>query len=120
MSSISNLTTTDAPLWESSHNHAPLVSVLAWFLIVTSFLSILARVATRYAVVRQLRWDDAFIILALVIDLERSRVRMSAKRICQFLSIAHTVTTSMEAANGLGKHSGAVPEQNLRPFQKVS
>ncbi|KAL8633775.1 hypothetical protein Q9189_000511 [Teloschistes chrysophthalmus] len=100
MNSVSNLTTTDAPLWESSHDHGPLVSVLAWFLIVTSFLSILARVATRYAVVRQLRWDDAIITAAL------------------FLSIAHTVTTSIQAANGLGKHSGAVPERNLRPFQK--
>lgn len=66
MSSVSNLTTTDAPRWESPQNHGPLISILAWFLIITSFLSILARVATRYAVVRQLRGDDAIIIVALV------------------------------------------------------
>ena len=66
MSSTSYLTTTDAPLWESSRNHGPLISVLTWFLIITSFLAVLARIATRFVVVRQLRLDDASILFALV------------------------------------------------------
>ena len=66
MSGISNLTTTDAPLWETPENHGPLVSVVTWFLVITAFLSVLARLGTRYAVVRSFRWDDAFIVLAIV------------------------------------------------------
>ena len=66
MSTISNLASTDAPLWNTPKNHGPLVSVISWFLGITAFLSILARVATRVAVVRQLRWDDASIMFAMV------------------------------------------------------
>ena len=66
MSSISNLTTTDAPLWETSEDHGPVVSVVNWFLIVTAFLAVLARVSTRYAVIRRVRMDDATIVLATV------------------------------------------------------
>lgn len=66
MSTISNLTTTDAPLWETSENHGPLVSVITWLLVIAAFFAVLARVATRYAVVRQARLDDVSIIIALV------------------------------------------------------
>lgn len=66
MSTISNLTNTEAPLWETSENHGPLVSVVTWFLVITAFLSVLARLGTRYAVMRSLRWDDAVIIFAMV------------------------------------------------------
>ncbi len=66
MSTISNLTTTDAPLWETSENHGPLVSVITWLLVIAAFLAVLARVATRYALVRQARLDDVSIITALV------------------------------------------------------
>ena len=66
MSTISNLTTTDAPTWNGAENHGPLVSVLTWFLVITAFFAVFARVATRFAVVRQLRWDDATILVAMV------------------------------------------------------
>ncbi|KAL8703402.1 MAG: hypothetical protein Q9201_003405 [Fulgogasparrea decipioides] len=65
MSRISNRTTTDAPLWDTPENHGPLVSVLTCFLVIASFLAVIARVATRYAVVRQLRADDATIMAAM-------------------------------------------------------
>ncbi len=65
MSTISNLTATNAPHWETSENHGPLVSVITWFLVVTAFLSVLARVATRFAVVRQVRLDDVSIVVAM-------------------------------------------------------
>ena len=66
MSTTSNLTTTDAPWWDSPDNHAPVVSVITWFLIITSLLAVLARIATRFAVIRGLRLDDVVILLALV------------------------------------------------------
>lgn len=66
MASISNLTTTDGPLWDSPSNHGPVVSVLTWLLIVVTFLAVVARIATRIVVVRTIRMDDIFILLALV------------------------------------------------------
>lgn len=66
MSTISNLTTTDAPLWETPENHGPLVSVITWFLVITAFLAMLARVSTRFTAVRQVRLDDVAIVVAMV------------------------------------------------------
>ena len=63
---MSNLTTTDAPEWDSAHNHGPVVSVISWLLIVASFLTVATRLATRFAVVRQFRSDDITIVAALV------------------------------------------------------
>ncbi|KAL8709201.1 MAG: hypothetical protein Q9220_006081 [cf. Caloplaca sp. 1 TL-2023] len=97
MSSISNLTTTDGPNWETSDNHSPLVNVLTWFLVITTFFAVAARVATRFAVVRQLRWDDATILIAMVIiwlldrlrataDMDRTRycrLRILSPRLCR-------------------------------------
>lgn len=66
MGADSVLTATNAPLWVTASNHGPLVSVVAWFLAVTAFLAVFARVATRYAVIRQVRQDDVVIVIALV------------------------------------------------------
>lgn len=66
MSAVSNLTNTDGPRWDTSDNHGPLVNVLTWFFVVMAFFSVLARVATRFAVVRQIRWDDATLMFAMV------------------------------------------------------
>ena len=69
MSSVSNLTTTDGPLWNQPTNHGPVVSILTWLLIVTTFLAILARIATRLVVVHTIRLDDVSILFALVRDI---------------------------------------------------
>lgn len=66
MSTISNLTTPAGPHWDRPENHGPLVSVITFFLVITAFLSVVARLGTRYAVVRSLRWDDVTIIVAMV------------------------------------------------------
>ena len=66
MSSISNLTVTNGPLWNQPENHGPVVSVMTWLLIVTTFLAVLARIATRLVVVHTIRLDDISILLALV------------------------------------------------------
>ncbi|KAL8730062.1 MAG: hypothetical protein Q9181_004793 [Wetmoreana brouardii] len=100
MSRVSNLTTTDPPLWDTPENHGPLVSVLTWFLVITSFLAVTARVATRYAVIRQLRADDATIMAAML------------------LSIGESITTSLQASNGLGKHIGSISPHKVAHFQK--
>ena len=84
MSSASNLTTTDGPHWDSAQNHGPVVSVISWLLIVASFLTIGTRIATRWAVVRQIRSDDITIITALVRDF--SPVPISEERSCALIS----------------------------------
>ena len=66
MSSVSNLTTTDGPRWNQPTNHGPVVSVMTWLLVVTTFLAVLARIATRLVVVHTIRFDDIAILLALV------------------------------------------------------
>ena len=54
------------PLWVTDQNHGPVVSIITWFLIITSFLSVAARVATRLAVVKKIFADDITIMVALV------------------------------------------------------
>lgn len=66
MSTISNLTVTDAPHWNTSENHGPLVNYLTWFFIISAFLAVSTRIYIRYAAVRQVRWDDAAIVVAMV------------------------------------------------------
>ena len=66
MSSVSNLTSTDGPEWDSSANHGPIVSVISWLLVVAAFLVTATRLGTRFAVVRQIRPDDVTIVAALV------------------------------------------------------
>ena len=68
MSSVSNLTVANGPLWNQPENHGPVVSVMTWLLIVTTFLAVLARIATRLVVVHTIRSDDIAILLALVRD----------------------------------------------------
>jgi hypothetical protein len=43
-----------------------LVNILSWFLMVTSFMAILARLATKYVVVRKFGIDDGCVVLSLV------------------------------------------------------
>lgn len=119
MSSMSNLTTTDAPHWNGEDNHGPLVSLLTWFFVITAFLAVLARVLTRLHVIRKLRWDDGSIMAAMV----RSTSCLCWNHLTdlnnQVLCIAHSVTTSLQVTNGLGKHIDRVSQSNLIWFQKV-
>ena len=66
MSSVSNLTVANGPLWNEPENHGPVVSIMTWLLIVTTFLAVLARIATRLVVVHTIRLDDVAILSALV------------------------------------------------------
>jgi len=99
MSVISNLTT-DAPLWDTSVDHGPLVSVMSWFLVITAFLSVLACVSTRYVAVRQVSLGDVSMVLAML------------------LAIGQSITTSLQASNGLGEHIESVSPDRLTRFQK--
>jgi len=120
MSAVSNLTTTNAPLWETSNNHGPLVSVVTWFLAITTFLAVLARVATRYAVIRQVRRDDVFIVVALVrASHHTSQGQTSLISIPQILGIGQSIATSIQASSGLGRHITTVSPGSLTQFEKV-
>ena len=57
---------TPGPLWVKDHSYGSLVSIITWFLIITSFLSVFARIGTRLAVVKKLYADDITILVALV------------------------------------------------------
>ena len=120
MSTVSNLTTTDAPLWNTSTDHGPLVSVITWFLVITAFLSVLARVSTRYSAVRQVRLDDVSMVLAMVrhtlLDAARELLLTA---VAQLLAIGQSITTSLQASNGLGEHIDSVSPDRLTRFQKV-
>lgn len=50
----------------SPDDHGPMINVISWFLMVLSLLAILARYATKWAVQRAFRWEDAWMISAAV------------------------------------------------------
>ena len=60
------LTAADAPLWNTAEHHGPVVSVVTWLLIIATVFVMMARVVTRYAIVKTLRWDDILAIFAMV------------------------------------------------------
>ncbi|KAL8906013.1 MAG: hypothetical protein Q9207_002298 [Kuettlingeria erythrocarpa] len=100
MSTTSNLTVTDAPHWNTSENHGPLVNYLTWFLVISAFLAVSTRIYIRYAAVRQIRWDDAAIVVAML------------------LAVGHSIATSLQAGNGLGRHIDSVSSRDIIDFQK--
>ena len=63
--SMSNSTALSRPL-DSPLNHGPVVNVITWFLLVTSALSVLARLGTSLAISRGIGWDDYMILISLV------------------------------------------------------
>ena len=63
---MSNLTEADAPRWNTSEHHGPVVSVVTWLLIIAVVLAVAARLVTRYALIKTLRWDDWTVLLATV------------------------------------------------------
>ena len=121
MSSVSNLTTTEGPLWDSTLNHGPVVSVISWLLIVASVLTVCTRIGTRWAVVRQVRSDDVTIITALVRELSRhsSSEENPFANICKLFAIGQTIAVSLEAANGLGRDASSLSTSQLVSYQKV-
>ncbi len=61
-----NITAAEAPLWNTAAHHGPAVSVVSWFCIVAVVLAIAGRIVTRYATIRTLRRDDLVILGATV------------------------------------------------------
>ena len=62
------------PLLVSAGNYSSAISIIAWVLLVTTFLGVVARLSTRFAVSRKLRADDLLIVAALVRQLCESTV----------------------------------------------
>ena len=57
---------TARPLLVSTDDHSALISIIAWVLIVTTASSVLIRLSTRFAISKNLKTDDGFILIALV------------------------------------------------------
>lgn len=51
---------------DSPHNHEAIISVVTWFLAVSTILSVITRMATKLAISRRVNGDDAVIFGALV------------------------------------------------------
>ncbi|KAL8930816.1 MAG: hypothetical protein Q9208_000357 [Pyrenodesmia sp. 3 TL-2023] len=100
MSTISNLTVTDAPHWNTSENQGPLVNYLNWFFVISAFLAVFTRIYIRYAAVRQVRSDDLAIVVAML------------------LAVGHSISTSLQVGNGLGRHIDTISSRSIVRFQK--
>ncbi|KAH8705815.1 hypothetical protein BGW36DRAFT_18322 [Talaromyces proteolyticus] len=53
-------------------NYAPIVQVITWMLLATSFLSLLIRLMTRFFLTKRFAWDDVLIISAFVFSICQS------------------------------------------------
>lgn len=84
----------------SSQNASPVINIVAWFLLTTSILSVLTRVARKYAVVRRLMADDYLIVAALVRYLSSSwTILMTFQRPLRF-SIVSAYRSRRQTAMG--------------------
>ncbi|KAI4275922.1 MAG: hypothetical protein LQ337_002837 [Flavoplaca oasis] len=89
-----NLTAADAPLWNTAEHHGSVVSVVTWLLIIATVFVMVARVVTRYATMKTLRWDDILAIFALV------------------TAIGQSIAVSFSSTHGLGSRAdGTSPDQ---------
>ncbi|MCJ1233180.1 hypothetical protein MMC14_001135 [Varicellaria rhodocarpa] len=84
------------------NNDGVLVSIITWFLLVTSTLAIVSRLSTKRAVSRNFHTDDVLAVLALV------------------FSIGAGVAVSVQDANGLGMHIGDLTDRQKELFAKSS
>ncbi|KAL6722353.1 hypothetical protein ACLMJK_001460 [Lecanora helva] len=99
-STNSSLVVTDAPHWNTAKHHGPAVSVVTWLLIIGVVLAVAARLMTRYAIIKTLRWDDITALLSTI------------------AAIGQSIAVSYEAANGLGSQGNSLSATQRDIFQK--
>ncbi|KAI0406971.1 hypothetical protein F4802DRAFT_612614 [Xylaria palmicola] len=81
------------------HNDQSTVfQILLWFLFIVALFSVLARLGTKYAMIRKLAWDDWIILAALSAYL------------------AQCVSISLGASQGLGKPMSGLTEDAIENF----
>lgn len=97
-------------------NGGQAVSVVTWFLLVTSFLATVARIAAKWTVAREFGRDDVIIVGALVctppslLQIACLRRSMIVDSIFQLSNIASGVAVSFASSKGLG-----IASTNLLP-----
>ncbi|KAI1204757.1 uncharacterized protein F4807DRAFT_446104 [Annulohypoxylon truncatum] len=84
----------------SPENYGTVVNVVSWFLLITSSLTILVRLAMKWVLLKRFHTDDGLILVS------------------QVLSISQTIATSIEVANGLGSRFDTLSSDNVTAFQK--
>ena len=60
---------------EVTASNGQIVSVVTWFLLVTSSLSVFIRLATKWAMVRKMHVDDLLVLMSLVCIVYQDRMR---------------------------------------------
>ncbi|KAI1453746.1 hypothetical protein F4805DRAFT_358347 [Annulohypoxylon moriforme] len=81
-------------------NNGTVVNVVSWFILITSSLTILVRLAMKWVLLKKFHTDDGLILVS------------------QVFGIAQTIATSMEVANGLGYHLDTLTSDHVNAFQK--
>ena len=126
MGSLSNLTTTEGPHWNTPEHHGPAVSVVTWVCIVGVVLAVASRIITRYAVIRTLQWDDITCLLATVREnLPSSSPCFSSARSLtinldiQACAIAQSIAVSVASDAGLGSPAASLTSVERTRFLKV-
>ncbi|KAJ0122160.1 hypothetical protein N8I77_011993 [Diaporthe amygdali] len=83
-------------------NASAVTNVLVWFLFLTNFFSVCARLGTRYFVSKELEWDDGLQILA------------------QVTSLGQGICISIAASHGLGQSQNALTQDDLDTLAKAN
>ncbi|MCJ1375626.1 hypothetical protein MMC20_006863 [Loxospora ochrophaea] len=78
------------------------VNIVTWFLMVTTCLAVLTRIASKLLITRLLSSDDYVISVALL------------------CSVCESIATSLQTANGLGTDFYSLDRQHVRRFQKAT
>ncbi|KAI1442836.1 hypothetical protein F5Y02DRAFT_420605 [Annulohypoxylon stygium] len=87
-------------LQDIPENYGTVVNVVSWFILITSCLTILVRLAMKWVLLKKFHTDDGLILVS------------------QVFNISQTVATSLEVANGLGSHLNALSPSHVAAFQK--
>ncbi|KAI1088572.1 hypothetical protein F5B19DRAFT_505555 [Rostrohypoxylon terebratum] len=90
----------DAPLPDTPENYGTVVDVVSWFILITSCLTILVRLAMKWVLLKKFHTDDGLILVS------------------QIFNISQTVATSLGVTNGLGSHLSTLSPSHIAAFQK--
>lgn len=106
------------PPFDLSKNHGPAVSVIAWMLLIISTLSMITRLASKFAFSKKLHSDDFVAIAAWVpIHLLLTTSNTNSNKV---FDVGAVGAVSVEATSGLGQEIATVSKHNLQRFMKVS
>ena len=99
-------------------DHGPILQIVMWFMMVAMILIAMLKLAVRFALVRDLGADDAFIVLAMVSLKRTSRVAGPANQL-QFTGIGGTISLSLAVNHGLGERDSVRDNSQTSALQKV-